>query len=292
MFRHSVVAWSWTTAAALFQYDELAAANDIWIHQALDCPSSQGADLAKWSCGLACEQAVLSNVAVLQDTDVDTYAIAAWSGDECVLAFRGTKNAANIVADVDIVTVNPYGRAACPKCKVHKGFYDSWQSLQGQARTALAKLGCSQVRITGHSLGASIASLAAYELSLEYQVSAVYTYGQPRTGNTHWVSAFAERLVDVPYFRVVDFKDPIPHLISQNMFFQGWEHQVPEVYYQATQLGEYIICNEQQNKTCSAQWNTLECQLYGCMHCSYLGMNPCDCGVAEPQCTSGGESLV
>lgn len=40
-----------------------------------------------------------------------------------------------------------------------------------------------KIYITGHSLGGALALFAAVELSLNYTVTAVYTYGQPRVGN-------------------------------------------------------------------------------------------------------------
>lgn len=281
------------TTAAGIEYDESAAALDIWVSQALDCPGSQGANLSKWDCGLACSQAPLSEVHVLQDAELDTFGIAAIQGDECLLALRGTKNIMNIISDVDILMTNPWGDD-CPKCKVHDGFYTAWHSLSQQAHEALSAMGCDQktLRVTGHSLGASMAALASYELSQWYSISAVYTYGQPRTGNSHWVAAFSDRLVGVPYFRVTEYKDPIPHLPWHNMFYQGWEHQLPEVYYDSTKLGVYNICTELESTECSDQWSVNTTKDGGCFHCSYLGLNPCDCGHSEPECTHESESLV
>jgi hypothetical protein len=280
-------------ATAAFEYDESAAALDIWVSQAMDCPGSQGADLTNWDCGLACSQAPLSDVHVLQNATIDTYGIAAIQGDECLLALRGTKNIENMISDVNILMKNPWGED-CTQCKVHDGFYNAWHSLAQQAHEALNAMGCNQktLRVTGHSLGASMAAMAAYELGQWYDISAVYTYGQPRTGNSHWVTAFSERLVGVPYFRVTDYQDPIPQLIIHNMFFQGWEHQLPEVYYDSTNLGAYTVCTVERSTECSSQWNVVTTKDGGCFHCSYLGLNPCTCDSSEPECTHESESLV
>jgi len=293
MFVRTGVVLVAATAVTGAEYDESSAALDIWISQAMDCPGSQAKDLASWDCGLACEQAPLSDVHILQNTTLDTYGLVAIQGEECMLALRGTKNTDNIVSDVDIFMSNPWGED-CPKCKVHDGFYGAWHSLQQKAHEALNAMGCSQktLRVTGHSLGASMAALAAYELSQWYPISAVYTYGQPRTGNSHWVEAYSDRLAGVPYFRVTDYKDPIPHLILHNMFYQGWEHQLPEVYYESTKLGAYTICSESRSTLCSSQWTVKTTSDGGCFHCSYLGLNPCTCGDSEPQCTTDSNSLV
>lgn len=282
-----------STAAVAVEYDESAAAADIWVNQAMDCSDSQSADLSTWDCGSSCDQVPLSDVHVLQDKVQQTYGIAARQGNECLLALRGTKNLDNVVADADILMRNPWGEE-CPKCKVHDGFYGAWHSLQQQAHEALNAMNCSQttLRVTGHSLGASMAALAAYELAQWYPISSVYTYGQPRTGNKQWVSAFSDRLAGVPFFRVTDYKDPIPHLILHNMFFQGWEHQLPEVYYDSTKLGAYTVCSEERSQTCSSQWTVVTTKASGCFHCSYLGLNPCSCGVSQPECTANTNSLV
>lgn len=278
-------------AATAIEYDESAAAADIWVNNALDCASSQ--DLSSWDCGLACTTVPLSDVHVLQDKLLGTYGIAAKNGDECLLALRGSKNLENEVSDVDILMSNPWGED-CPKCKVHDGFYGAWHSLGQQAHEALKAMNCSQttLRVTGHSLGASMAAIAAYEMAQWYTISSVYTYGQPRTGNTHWVDAYSSRLAGVPFFRVTDYKDPIPHLILHNMFFQGWEHQLPEVYYDSTKLGAYTVCNEERSKSCSSQWSVATVAPEGCYHCSYLGLNPCTCGRSEPECHTDSSSLL
>ena len=54
----------------------------------------------------------------------------------------------------------------CSGCAVHTGFYDSWHCIKAQVVSALQRTpeASSGVYITGHSLGAAIASLAAFDL--------------------------------------------------------------------------------------------------------------------------------
>merc|ERR1712070_833560 len=130
-----------------------------------------------------------------------------------------------------------------------------------------------------------MAVIAAYDIAQSFPISAVYTYGQPRTGNKHWVDAFSSRLAGVPFFRVTDYKDPVLQWIVHNMFWEGWAHQYPEVYYGSTTFGSYAVCNNHQDPACSGQWNIHTTHGFGCFHCSYLGMNPCECNNPQPQCT-------
>ena len=55
-----------------------------------------------------------------------------------------------------------------------------------------------------------------------------------------------------------------------------------QVYYRATELGQYHVCDDVKDLNCSYQWG-LELA-HTCDHCSYLGTNPCECVVVEPQC--------
>ena len=67
---------------------------------------------------------------------------------------------------------------------MHSGFYDCWRSLSApmvqELRALRASHPLAEVYVTGHSLGAAIAMLAAYELQYEEHipVAGVYTFGQ------------------------------------------------------------------------------------------------------------------
>ena len=186
--------------------------------------------------------------------------VARLSPSECVLVFRGTKDIWDVLRDVDFF---PKALPDCDGCKVHSGFYNGWASLKSLVVDDLAGLGCgnSSLSITGHSLGAAMAALAAYELltasgvrssnsssmrsSVPFaSIRRVYTYGQPRTGNGAFASSFADRMDAhrIPHFRVVDYRDAVPHLPLHDMLAEGWVHTAPEVYYNHTQLRDFTLC--------------------------------------------------
>ena len=176
---------------------------------------------------------------------------------------------------------------------MHSGFLHDWEALAAPVFSALTALGCENgtVAVTGHSLGSAVSVLAAFNLTASgspWAVSRVYTYGQPRVGNVAFVDAVGARLQaagsGVPYYRVVEYRDAVPHLPMHDMFREGWAHLAPEVYYHATALGAYTVCTDAKDKRCSYQWNMLQTLTHTCDHCSYLGMNPCDCKSEEPRC--------
>jgi hypothetical protein len=93
---------------------------------------------------------------------------------------------------------------------VHPGFArafrDVW-TLAGPRITEIQQQDPSRpIWLTGHSLGAALATLAAHQLGRD-AVSALYTFGSPAVGD----STFASEL-DVPTFRFVNNSDLIPRL--------------------------------------------------------------------------------
>eukprot|EP00434_Breviolum_minutum_P041919 symbB.v1.2.037295.t1/scaffold5467.1/size26813/3 len=91
-------------------------------------------------------------------------------------------------------------------------------------------------------------------------------------------------MVNVPYFRVTDYMDPVPHLPPS--WLLGYRHAGPEVWYNATMLKHYTTCGD-DDVTCSGQFSLWRCLWHTCDHCSYLGMNPCVANDAEPECMQG-----
>lgn len=274
-------------------YDEALAVADLWLNQASGClPVS---NIANWTCGLACEKEKLdpSALKLAENKSAASLAITARRGDECMLILRGSKNVWNTLEDLDFF---PKDLAGCAGCKVHSGFYDTWLSLQPQVFGDLSALGCEglPLSLNGHSLGGAMAVIAGYHIAGEqiakthtWKLQRLYTYGQPRAGNDKFAAAFDARVgkLGVPHYRVVDYRDAVPHLPLANMFWEGWQHTGMEVYYNATRTGAIAAtCTTPDDKRCSAQWDLFQTITHACDHCSYLGINPCDCNEDKPQC--------
>lgn len=272
-------------------YDEATSAQYIWLAQITGMDSNK---IQNWTCGLACD--TVKNVHNARVTDygfpLQTLGVVAEYGNEgCIVAFRGSKTFLNyLLDDFDFIWTRPYD--SCADCKVHKGFYDSWSSLRDQTLKDLTDLGCEgkELRVTGHSLGAAMAVLAAFELADTYVLKHIYTYGQPRVSNQAFVEAFQSKMASTPYFRVVEYMDAVPHLPPKGFVARndvdafGYQHPGPEVFYNATRMGSYRICPTGEDRSCSDQYELAECLAHTCCHCSYLGLNPCDINSPTPQC--------
>jgi hypothetical protein len=135
-------------------------------------------------------------------------------GRVAVLAFRGTEpaNFVNWLTDANTIT-----RSWHPRGQVHSGFFANVEAVW----TDLAELLAASDRleslyVTGHSLGAAMAVLAAGRIfqdrSVAEKVRGVYTFGQPMVGDAE----FAEICKDVGLakmlYRHVNSADVVPHL--------------------------------------------------------------------------------
>ena len=119
-----------------------------------------------------------------------TQAYALNGENNFILAFRGTEPTKwqDIKADLDIKKVKSTSIDGKLEGKVHRGFKyalnDVWKDVIQHMKECEADK--KQVFITGHSLGAALATLVAGRLNNPDVV--LYTYGSPRAGNRNWNS--------------------------------------------------------------------------------------------------------
>lgn len=140
-----------------------------------------------------------------------------------VLSYRGTegKSLPDWLLDLEFFYKN-VSYSGCEGCELHEGFYESYLTLQpgvGDALDLYSAASAPYVWVTGHSLGAAMAEIAAFELiSKGFPVKTAYTFGTPRVGNPAWATAYAAAVIagaGVANFRVIHDKDAVPHLPPQ-----------------------------------------------------------------------------
>ncbi len=153
----------------------------------------------------------------------DTQALIV-SNEECVmLVFRGTEPDVykDILADAYLTPADFPGKG-----KVHSGFYyalsgDCWQHildvLQSRANRQKA------LWISGHSLGAALAMIAAAQLN----PSGIYNFGSPRVGD----SAFCASFETMNFQRFTNCSDLVTHVPTQNLF--DYQHAGTLQYFDA-----------------------------------------------------------
>ncbi len=100
--------------------------------------------------------------------------------------------------------------------QVHAGFQDVYELVRANiaANLATAAAGCDQILITGHSLGAALAVLAAPDIARNMPPNTVeprlITFAGPRVGVSDFAAKF-NALIESCY-RVVNFLDVVPYL--------------------------------------------------------------------------------
>lgn len=127
-----------------------------------------------------------------------------------------------------------------------------------------------RIYLTGHSLGAALASLIRYDIARHHvqphAIISVYAFGQPRIGNYDFAQAY-NKMVTLSY-RIVNLNDPIVHLpkcqrISSTLCGDGHDvtdrvygyHIDNEIFYINMDHGQYRMCVHGEDSACAdGQW--------------------------------------
>jgi hypothetical protein len=121
----------------------------------------------------------------------------------------------------------------CTGCEAHKGFWRNFISLRPEIQPIIDSMGASMSAIdgtsttflcTGMSMGAPLASLAAYHLSnLGHTANGIVTFGSPRVGNLKLAEAITGAYLDkgVGTIGIAYMRDPVPHVPPRMLGFRS-----------------------------------------------------------------------
>ena len=136
------------------------------------------------------------------ETDTQAFLVVKDDKSYAVLAFRGTE----VSKFTDIKTDAKASMVSLIEGRVHKGFINAYRSVEAEIKKSVAKLGEIPLYITGHSLGAALATVATQYLEADPvfrdQIAACYTFGSPRVGNDQFDREFKSAI-----YRVVNTTD-------------------------------------------------------------------------------------
>jgi len=172
--------------------------------------------------------------------ETDTQAFLAKSQEYAVLAFRGTSSKKDIVTDAKAI------KARMSEGEVHTGFVGAYKSIMSdikdEIKKEIKKRPGFPLYITGHSLGAALATVATQYLEkdqiqgskapLRDQIAACYTFGSPRVGDKF----FGEKLKS-PVYRVVNTTDIVTVV---PLMLMGYSH-IGDVRFLGPNDGEISI---------------------------------------------------
>lgn len=159
-------------------------------------------------------EGVAGQVVVLKWLNPVYWGFVLTSPDHSVIVFRGTQQTSEWVQNAMARQTFPSPLSSFEfQGKVHKGFATIYSSIADQVVELAKQLDPSRpVYITGHSLGSSIATLAAMDIALRVptlkdQIQ-LYSYAGPRVGDITFAETHSQ-LVPNSY-RVVNVADAIP----------------------------------------------------------------------------------
>lgn len=152
--------------------------------------------------------------------------------------------------------------------------------------TLKSKYPTAGVVITGHSLGAAMATFAAAAIKTTYNFDrfTFYTFGSPRVGNKVFSDYIFNLFPDGEYSRITHYNDMVVHVPAHFMSFQ---HAGDEVFYEHANDLSHRTCHNSagasdENQACAnSMWATgIEA------HLNYLGRPICSAA-----CLNGGPFL-
>lgn len=139
---------------------------------------------------------------------------AFWNKEEYVLAFRGTEpdELSDILADLNAIP-----RGAMTHGLVHSGFRNEldkiWEDIVKHHGKSHQK---KKLYVTGHSLGAAMATIATSRLEETRDVEQLTTFGSPRVGTRKFV-----KNICTPHNRYVNNNDIVTKV---PLFIMGYKH--------------------------------------------------------------------
>ena len=242
-------------------------ASKLWdICMSSYCPVKRIQD---WNVGFVSEAyPSVRDITVLYNTTGNAMGFTAYNpiDDEVWLIFRGTEplSIKNWIDDIDTFYID-YPR--CQGCKVHEGFYKTYQQIRAQVKTAAqdlySKYPQSKKVVTGHSLGGALAVEAIMDIVENFgAVHEFYTFGAPRGGNQAFVDFINGKISTNFNSRITHARDPVPHL---PLFDWGFRHLDTEIFYADS---NYIICNKGEDPNCS---NKYQVDINVLDHLAYMG---------------------
>jgi len=158
-----------------------------------------------------------------------------------VVAFRGSSSIRNWIEDLENIKLVNYKNSTT--MKIGDGWNHAYDSVRTEVLNGVKSLVKSHpsapIAVTGHSLGAAVASTCAVDLvESGYPNTYLYDYGEPRVGNAAFAS-YSNSLIKA-YYRVVNGKDIVPSLPYQ---FLGFTHSHTEVWENPADSLNFKVCS-------------------------------------------------
>ncbi len=149
-------------------YDPSLAKDILFYSKTSYCPDKS---IASWDCKSCAyypgmiQQEVFYN----KSSHAQGYGGYDQENNRIVFSFRGSVDLTNWEFDFDFIKTAYNG---CSNCHVHEGFWKTWQDLAPnvieKANALKLRYPSAKIVVTGHSLGAAVATLCAVKILKKY----------------------------------------------------------------------------------------------------------------------------
>lgn len=241
--------------------------NAVHLSQAVYCENDL---IDAWDCATCDKDAKL--LSILENNGEKALVGVYPDTRRLFVSFRGSTNMQNWIDNVQFSLSCPYkDETIC----VETGFYKVFESMLPDVEKAIAntvtQYDINTILFTGHSLGASVATLMAYHFNNNNPYTTeLITFGSPRVGNTDFVDDFVMNS-DRYSNRITHAYDIVPH-VPQN--FLGYYHIPNELWYNEDNT-EYSDCDDiyssEEDPECSNSCGPIHCTSVS-DHLNYLNI--------------------
>lgn len=165
------------------------------------------------------------------------------------LSIEGTQDFTDFLYDISIIKIDKFNG------KIHSGFWKAYNSVKPEIKKIInlhnkikSNYKSNNIYITGHSLGASMATLTIIDFKINENItfSGMYNFGSPRVGDKDFSIFFNDNIQN--YYRITHRKDPVIHL---PLLIMDYYHIPNEIFYDTNEI---IYCSDAENKSCADKY--------------------------------------
>ena len=191
---------------------------------------------------------IVLHTIVGHDTDTTLYLIHNTISNTLYISWRGTESMRDWLSDAAISKVNAFDIVGL---NVHSGFYGCYKEVRtrllASIRQYIENLNPKTIIVTGHSLGAALATLNAFDISITFKDVKnlqVYTFGSPRVGNKFFRTAYNSLVPNTfRFIHAMDIVTRVPkvgfnhvkgmgiHINSNGKIFKWYENLLSRILW-------------------------------------------------------------